>query len=63
MIVEDHLDDRGFARAVGAQQPEDLVGPDLEIHVVHGPGLGPHPEVPKDLGQAHGLDDDLIRTR
>ena len=40
-------------------QPKDLLGVDLEVHAVHGSGARAHPEVLEDLGEAHGLDDDL----
>jgi len=55
--AEDHFDDGALARAVGTEQAEDLVGPDLEVDVVDGLGFGAHPEVAEDLGQADALDD------
>jgi hypothetical protein len=32
----------------------------FQIDIVHSAGLGPHPEVFEDLGEADGLDDDWL---
>ena len=37
--AEDHVDDRGLARAVGAEQPDDLVALDLERNPIHRHGV------------------------
>ena len=46
-----HADRRGLARAVGAEDAEDLAGADREADVVHGD------DVAKALDQATDLDD------
>ena len=48
-----HPGRRGLARAVGAEQPEDLARPDIEVEVVDRGEVGPR----VDLGQVLGVDD------
>src|SRR6185503_15087912 len=48
---------RRFTRAVRAKQAEHFPGPDLEIHVVHGLGFGPAPEVLEHFRQPANGDD------
>ncbi len=55
--AENQLDRRALARAVGAEQPEDLVATDRKVDAVDGAGLRPHPEVAEDLDKPRGLDD------
>src|ERR1035438_8228176 len=57
--AKQQLDGGGFARAIRAEQAEDLSAPDFKIHVVHRARLGTVPEILEHLRQpAHG-DDDL----
>ncbi len=55
--AEEHEDRRGLARAVLAEQPEDLAGVHLEVEVIDGD------EVTVVLGQAAGADPDRVRRR
>src|SRR6266566_6618731 len=61
--AQQQLDGRRFARAVRAEQAEHLARPDLEIHVIHGLGFGPAPEVFEDLRQPADDDDVFCRWR
>ena len=55
--AEQQLDRRGLARAVGAQQAEDLAAVDLKIEGLEGLDLRASPEIAVDLGQVPRLDD------
>ena len=49
--AQQQLDGRGLARAVGAEQAEDLALADLQVEGLEGGLLLPAPEVAIDLGQ------------
>src|SRR5437870_11338576 len=57
---QQQLDSRRFARPVWAEQPEHFARPDLEIHVIHGFGFGPAPEVFEHFRESAN-DDDVFR--
>ena len=57
--AEQQLDGRGLARAVGAEQAEDLTPPNLEIERLEGHFLAASPEVAIGLGEIPRLDDDV----
>src|SRR6266436_4387555 len=59
---QQQLDGRRFARAVRAEQAEHFARPYLEIHVIHGLGFGPAPEVFEHFRQPAN-DDDVFRRR
>ena len=61
--AEHHLDGRGLARAVGAQQAEDLALLDGQAQVADGGDALAHPEVAEDLGQADQFDRDCVTLR
>src|SRR5262249_30342002 len=58
--AQEQLDGRGLARAVGAEQAEDLAALDLDVQRVQGGLLAPAPEVAVDLRQVASLDDDAL---
>ena len=58
--AQEQLDGGRFARAVGPEEAEHFAAADLKIDVVHGPRLGPTPEVFEHLGQTRGPDDDVV---
>ncbi len=57
--AEQELDRRRLARAVGAEQAENLSSVDLQVKRLEGEHLGPSPEVAVDLGQVPGFNDDV----
>ena len=57
--AQQQLDRGGLARAVGAEQAEDLAAVDLQVERLESPHLLPAPEVAIDLGQVARLDDDI----
>ncbi|OPZ23512.1 MAG: hypothetical protein BWZ02_03186 [Lentisphaerae bacterium ADurb.BinA184] len=59
--AEEELDGGGFAGAVGAEQAEDLAAGDREVYAVDGARFGAAPEVAEHLGEAAGLDDQVVR--
>ena len=61
---QEQLDGRRLARAVGAQQAENLAPPHFQVERFEGPHLLPAPEVAVDLGQIVRLDHDFgLRMR
>src|SRR5207249_3090071 len=58
---EQHLQRGRLARAVGAQEPEDLSARDLERQVFHRPHPPPPEADAERLGEPLGADDDLHR--
>ena len=57
--AEQQLDRGRLARAVGAEQAEDLAPMDLQVERLQRLDLRAAPEVAVDLGQVPGLDDDV----
>ena len=53
---QEQLDRGRLARAVGAQQAEDLAAADLQVEGLQGPDLLPAPEIAIDLGEVAGFD-------
>ena len=61
--AEQQLDGGRLARAVGAEQTEDLAALDLKVEGVQGDLFLAAPEVAVDLGQVAGFDDHLAHGR
>src|SRR5262249_40328348 len=58
--AEQELDGGGLARAVGAEQAEDLAAMDLQVERAECGLLLPPPEIAVHLRQLAGLDDDFV---
>ena len=58
--TEEQLDGGGLAGTIRPEESEDLAAADIEIHVVHGAGLGAAPEILENLREATNGNDHVV---